>query len=316
MFEKIRMMSYEGNYLTCQNPDELEQEMKEKYGENKNSSTGDVNFQIIGKASFILGKPVDPRFEEELLNMQSFSYLETRHGYFTRRKNYASYLLCYTYKGEGELEYLNKTYKLKENDLFLIDCRLPHSYKTTKEIWNQCGMHFFGGNCDFLYEQLFSHDPLWHMDYSFFQNRIEELLSIYNSNDVYRTFLFSLKLTAFLLDISKQGRASAKNYPESIEAVQNYLDEHFTQDISLNKLSEIASLSKYYLLREYKKYTGVSPKEYATGLRMNHASMLLMNSDIPSYKIGLMVGYKTEALFISQFKKTYNMTPGEYRRVF
>ena len=51
-------------------------------------------------------------------------------------------------------------------------------------------------------------------------------------------------------------------------------------------------------------------------MRISHARMLLTSTDIPAYKIGILVGISNEANFIHLFKENVGLTPNEYRKQF
>ncbi len=313
MFEKIRFTYFEGNYDTASNrKDKLNEEMIRIYGKKEEGLSGDTSFSITGKTSFILGRPMDPVREDNLVCLQSFSYMETRSGYYTKRSAYPSILLCYTYEGEGELVYRGKTYNLRPKDLFVIDCGDFHEYYTIGEKWTQCSLHFFGGNALFLYQQLFQENgPVFHYDLNLFQPALEEILLMHNSNDPLKDYRFSILLSQLLLDLHQN---EMKQNSDAVFLLQDYIDAHFTEDLSLDTLAREASLSKYHLHRRFKETFGMTPKAYINALRMRQAGILLIGSDLPSYKIGMIVGYPSEAIFISQFKRHYHMTPGQYRK--
>ena len=65
---------------------------------------------------------------------QLFCYMDSSEKYFTRRKDYDSYEILYTYAGRGELRYGGRTYALAAGDGVLINCNLPHGFR------RQCGM--------------------------------------------------------------------------------------------------------------------------------------------------------------------------------
>ena len=102
--------------------------------------------------------------------------------------------------------------------------------------------------------------------------------------------------------------------PENLRLLRNYLEHNFTLDLSLDEMAEFAGFSKYYLIRQFKKYTGTTPKEYILKLRIDQACLLLQSTEIPSYKIGQMVGFSSETNFIQRFKDYTGKTPGEFRR--
>jgi AraC-like DNA-binding protein len=54
---------------------------------------------------------------------------------------------------------------------------------------------------------------------------------------------------------------------------------------------------------------------YKKRCRMQKAKELLFETDYKIYEIALFVGYQEVAMFIKAFKKTYNMTPTEYRKI-
>lgn len=127
---------------------------------------------------------------------------------------------------------------------------------------------------------------------------------------------FSIKLQQLLLEVlSKRSGAKIpkKKIPHHVTLLQEYLSVHFREDIFLDEMAITSQTSKYYLLREFKKYLGCTPKQYILSMRIQQARELLEVTTIPSYKIGAMVGFPSEANFIAQFKKAVGITPGAYR---
>ena len=77
------------------------------------------------------------------------------------------------------------------------------------------------------------------------------------------------------------------NTPEYIRYLIKYMENNYTQKLTLDYLAEFACMNKYYLSKEFKKYTGFSPNDYLISLRINRAKQLLEGSSLPASKIAM-----------------------------
>ena len=91
------------------------------------------------------------------------------------------------------------------------------------------------------------------------------------------------------------------------------MENNYTQKLTLDYLAEFACMNKYYLSKEFKKYTGFSPNDYLISLRINRAKQLLEGSSLPASKIAHEVGIHDINNFTNLFKKKTGMTPIQYR---
>ena len=101
----------------------------------------------------------------------------------------------------------------------------------------------------------------------------------------------------------------------SIKAAKEYIDEHFSESISLSELAKIAYTDKYYLAHQFKKQYNVSPMQYLTAVRMNRAAQLLSRENLSITEIAGLVGYDNPIYFSEQFKKHIGTTPSIYRKI-
>lgn len=81
--------------------------------------------------------------------------------------------------------------------------------------------------------------------------------------------------------------------PQNIRFLIKYMENNYQSHMSLDYLAEFACINKYYLSREFKKYTGFSPNDYLISLRINAAKNLLLNTALPAAKIAHEVGITT-----------------------
>ncbi len=321
MFEDIHFITEE-NFTDIHelmtNPDN--QKSYESFAQENPDSIQAMKGEIRmeGGANALFQLPMSPNNRRNLLYIQSFSWMKMGEHYYTHRKNYHSYLLLYTYEGEGCLEYEGKTYCLQPGDGFLIDCRKEHTYYTNGPYWEHSDIHFNGGICNYLYQQCFlNHTPIFHCPLQGkYQYQLENVLRYHTSTDLYREYYTSasaqqLLMLVLSLQADKQKESSIPDY---IVYLQRYLECHFSTDISIDDMARFCGLSKYYMIHQFKRYTSVSPKEYVTSLRITRAKQLLVDTKIAAYKIGIMVGMENEANFIRTFKLQTGMTPGEYRK--
>jgi AraC family transcriptional regulator len=102
--------------------------------------------------------------------------------------------------------------------------------------------------------------------------------------------------------------------PWQLKRVQNYLDAHLCEEVSLASLANLLGLSTYYFCRAFKRSTGVPPYRWFTGRRMEHAARLLTETDWPIVQISAEVGYSDASAFASAFRQHQRFGPNEYRR--
>lgn len=316
MFDKIPMIQFKWNQLRT--PKNKEDFPDFSYSFPKDAQNAlESDFVLDGTQHFIQPRPISDYAREHFFYLQSFVWLESGAAYYTRRNNYNSYLLLYTYDGSGILDYCGKTYKLTAEKGFIIDCKEPHYYRTESDFWSHCDIHFNSISADYFFS-------LWQQnkDFSFkvskrdFQVELEKLLYDYINFSIERDFLVSNRLESLLLFLLQEKKKSTSNgnVPDTIRYLIKYMESNYTSHLSLDELSRFSGLSKYHLSREFKRYTGKSPNEYLIDLRIANAKFLLMSTDISCYKIGELSGIPDFNNFVRLFKKNTGLTPSQFRQ--
>jgi AraC-like DNA-binding protein len=92
-----------------------------------------------------------------------------------------------------------------------------------------------------------------------------------------------------------------------------FIEDRYSENISLRDLAERTPISPFHLLREFKKQYGLAPHAYLSQLRIRKAKQLLKGR-APLADIALQIGFCDQAQFTRRFKQIVGTTPGRYRR--
>ena len=89
--------------------------------------------------------------------------------------------------------------------------------------------------------------------------------------------------------------------------------ENNYKNASLSNFAQQNSIDDYTLSRMIKKNTGSTFKELLQEKRLNQSCFLLTNTDLSVADIAIAVGYDNTSFFHRLFRRTYDMSPKEYR---
>ena len=98
--------------------------------------------------------------------------------------------------------------------------------------------------------------------------------------------------------------------------IQQWIEQHYAEDISVVELAAQACLSERHFKRRFKAATGDSPLQYLQQVRIDAAKTALEQSTRSVESISAAVGYSDLAFFRLLFKRTAGVTPLQYRRKF
>lgn len=105
-----------------------------------------------------------------------------------------------------------------------------------------------------------------------------------------------------------------RNTEEIISEVVDYIEEHVTEKLTIERIAGQMYLSPAQLQRLFECVFGIPIAEYVRGRKMQKALMMLYETDAKISTIAYEIGYEYETSFIRSFKREFGMTPGEARR--
>lgn len=102
-------------------------------------------------------------------------------------------------------------------------------------------------------------------------------------------------------------------YIEDMQNVLDFIEVHLEEELNINKLSEMALLSKFYFQRLFDKLVGVSVMEYVRLRRVARAAEEI-KKDVRISDVAFKYGFNSCETFIRSFKSVYDLTPTEYQK--
>ena len=257
-----------------------------------------------------------------LFHLQEIGTLKALKPHISSHDNLSSYLFFTVLEGKGTVEYENKNHHIESGDCVFIDCHKPFSHETSStHLWSLQWCHFFGSAMSLIYEKYLERGGLAVFKPKEVQPFIELLNTIYttaSSNDYIRDMRLNEELSTLLALLMaeswhKKDETRKAQSKQSVMPVKEYLDQHYSEKITLDDLASRFFISKNYLTRVFKEQFGMSVKDYLQVVRITHAKQLLRTTDKTAEDIGFECGFGALYYFSRVFKDIEGISPTGYR---
>lgn len=228
--------------------------------------------------------------------------------------------IIFIQKGQGQFYFGNEFLPVQENDLLLVN---PDKQKFSVDV-RQSPLDFIILGIENLF---FTNDannavsPFTRLSFSsdLCQNLMRMLILEVEKHSEYYEEACRHYLNLILIEIQRDTNIHY-DYPSKEKSnkdcsfVKDYLDTHFTENITLDILSKESKMNKYYLVHSFTKHFGCSPISYLNEKRIEESKNLLETTNHSIASIASMIGFSSQSYFSQSFKKNTFMTPNEYRR--
>ena len=153
-------------------------------------------------------------------------------------------------------------------------------------------------------------------EFSSIQSRLIRLLEEFHSNRYGRNAAVYLALNDLLLYMNRiiyeREHPVVSGSGDLMQEITLFIDEHLTEDLSLDVLANHVCLSKYYIAHYFKDSLGISIHQYITKKRLQSCSeAIAAGSDIT--RTFDEYGFRDYSSFYRMFRKEYGMSPREYQ---
>jgi AraC-like DNA-binding protein len=100
---------------------------------------------------------------------------------------------------------------------------------------------------------------------------------------------------------------------DTVIGLRNYMDNNYKEDLNLDLFSRIRFVSKFHLLRLFKRYYGLTPNQYLMDKRIEVAREHIKNG-LSISDTCHEVGFDSLSSFSSLFKRKTGLTPRAYQK--
>ena len=244
----------------------------------------------------------------------------------TFSKNYTADTCTYWHKnikiflftdGNASMQYGTENFAVKANDVVIINSNILH------RIYNKKNAHY----CFLIIDESFCYENGIDVEKCFFEKKFfdekanklfmdaAENVKKYDKNEVFSntkarcavlnllTYLCTQHLLSY--DNAKDNHQFSEKY---VKEILKYLNDHFTEKIKLETLASLCGVTKFYLAREFKRFTGQTIFNYITALRCKMAQSCLLR-DMSVTETAIACGFDDVSSFSQTYKKTMGILP-------
>ncbi len=122
----------------------------------------------------------------------------------------------------------------------------------------------------------------------------------------------------FNLCTSKQKSlySKEKKYTEKFIYICTYINDHCTENLSLDFVASLSGFSKYHFARQFKLFANVSFYKYLNQQRIHYAEKLLIDNQLTVTEIALQSGFGSLSSFIRMFNIVKGCTPTDFKNMY
>lgn len=246
---------------------------------------------------------------------------------------HSSYEIYYLLDGQRYYFIKDRRYKVQKGSLILLDSNEIHRTLNWDDPRHTKIMIQFDGS--FL-KQFFKGEHIHNMMMCFKgikvltldlkqQYEVESLLlQLISENEIKhqdQSLYISSMLSQLLLTVKRYQENPTCDYKSDyslhskIEDILTYINANYSQDLTLQCISQHFFISPNYLCKIFKDTTGFTYINYLNQVRIQSAQELLRNSDLNINSISCRVGFKSTTHFGRVFKNIVHLSPLQYRKL-
>jgi AraC-like DNA-binding protein len=228
--------------------------------------------------------------------------------------------IIYITEGRGIFKSEDKTWTVKPGSIMLVLPEIKHLYKPDFETgWHEYWVGFNGGYFRRLLEQgILSREKI------FFDTGIhDDILVIFNRIfDEIRAQrpLYQFKACTGILSIISEVLAHDRRrdqpgyYQKITDKAKYIMEKNIFGAINITAISDQIGVSASRLNEIFKTHTGMTPYQYYIHIKINKASIILEEEDLPVQDVALRLGFDDPYYFSRLFRNKTGVVPSKWRK--
>ncbi len=231
------------------------------------------------------------------------------------------YQINYITEGEGIMETRKSRFHLKAGSVILLHPDLWHRYRPVRETgWFE---HYIGFRGEIAERLIRSSDILRDLNMlhiGFHDAIIRDINDICieakNERPGYHQVCSGLvmHLLGQIISLKKNENFSHTQIENIIQKACITIRDNLNANINVEHLASRLDVDYSIFRKAFKKYTGLSPIQYHTSLRLKEAKDLLTNTDLSIKEISNYLGFCSLYYFSKLFKAKVKKSPSEFRK--
>ncbi|CAI6083126.1 helix-turn-helix transcriptional regulator [Cohnella sp. JJ-181] len=228
----------------------------------------------------------------------------------------------YTVRGEGLLRIGGQTYAVPRHHAFLIGIPGDHEYRfdaSRAETWSYRWIRFESKGMGGAWKEWMDRlgpvlelapdaEPMLLLESLYADASTDRLKDRYEVSQRIYEWMASLQRYC-----AGRKQPSLAALPEPYRRVADYMDGHYAEDLTLDRLADVAGMTRTHVCKMFARNAGMTPIEYLRNRRMEKAAELLRQSGLPVKDIAARCGYPSVGYFGKVFLKVTGMQPTAFR---
>lgn len=227
-----------------------------------------------------------------------------------------------------------KTYELNVGDIMIVAPGVVHTIPAKEGVRYIFLVNFSNSFISKSFDSIFSliqptliiSPKLYPSIYQMCRGLITESVGEYFGSEPFKEIAIYNNLLKLVLlvgrsytlqsDIVSGPPAKQQEYIQRFMTLCEYINNHCTEELSVDSAASIAGFSKFHFSRLFKKFTGNTFYSYVNERRVAHAVLLLLNSEKSITDIAIDSGFNSISSFNRIFKISKACTPTDFRQMY